>query len=74
LLGPVGITINTEPDFIKWYSDGIIDSEECIPKIKHAVLAVGYGTDKKTGKEFLLFKNSWGTTWGINGFGKIALD
>lgn len=37
----------------------------------HAVLAVGYDDNKKIGKSkgALLIRNSWGTSWGENGYG-----
>jgi len=38
-------------------------------KANHAVALVGYGTEN--GKDYWLIKNSWGTGWGENGFGKI---
>jgi C1A family cysteine protease len=36
----------------------------------HALLAVGYD-DKK---ELLIIRNSWGTNWGVNGYGWIPYD
>ena len=37
----------------------------------HAVQAIGWGQDEKTGIPYWIIKNSWGERWGENGFAKI---
>jgi len=51
------------------YSGGVISSN-CGVNVDHAVLAVGYGTEN--GLDYFLLKNSWGASWGDNGYVKVA--
>ena len=44
----------------------------CGNSLDHAVLAVGYDT-AADGTEYYLVKNSWGTTWGDNGYVKMQI-
>ncbi|KAG5671151.1 hypothetical protein PVAND_001364 [Polypedilum vanderplanki] len=39
--------------------------------VQHSILIVGYGTDEIEGNHWLV-KNSWGISWGQNGYGRIA--
>lgn len=53
------------------YRSGILDSDLCGTELDHAVVAVGYGTEK--GKDYVLIRNSWSTYWGEGGYIRIAL-
>ena len=50
----------------------IVDGENVNP-LNHAVLIVGYGHDEAIGLDYWLLKNSWNTTWGDQGYFKIAI-
>lgn len=69
--GPVSVAFQVVDDFGA-YSSGVYTSSTCEngpADVNHAVLAVGYGVEN--GMDYWLVKNSWGTSWGDNGFFKI---
>lgn len=74
MTGPISMTINGHALSFLFYSGGILASKNCKNDLTHVVVGVGYGTDEKTGQDYVIIKNSWGTWWGDKGFAKIAVD
>jgi len=65
-LGPVSIAIDASRSF-QFYTRGVYDGD-CSRQLNHAVNIIGYGTDSTTLKDFWLVRNSWGATWGEQGY------
>jgi C1A family cysteine protease len=68
-LNPVSVAIEADTRVFQMYSDGVITSDACGTSLDHGVLIVGYGEESDT--EYWLVKNSWGETWGEDGYVKI---
>ena len=67
---PVAIAIEADTRYFQFYEGGILDSVECGTKLDHGVLIAGYG--EEDGKKYWLVKNSWSTSWGEEGYVRIA--
>ena len=66
------VTVTIEADTLPFqlYHSGILDSTACGTNLDHAVAAVGYGSE--SGQEYYIVRNSWGSSWGDQGYIKIA--
>ncbi|CDW80414.1 cysteine proteinase aalp [Stylonychia lemnae] len=70
--GPIVALVASQSPAFRSYKSGIITPSRCIGNPDHAVLIIGYGISYD--KKYWIFSNSWGTSWGENGFGKIEMN
>ena len=67
---PTSVAIEADKIAFQGYTSGVLNSSACGTSLDHGVLAVGYGTED--GQAYYLVKNSWGSSWGDQGYVKIA--
>merc|ERR1711970_894760 len=65
---PVSVAIEADQSVFQQYKSGTITSG-CGSNLDHGVLAVGINSDGS-----IKVKNSWGTSWGANGYVNIATN
>lgn len=68
---PVSVAIEADKSVFQSYRSGIITSSKCGTNLDHGVLAVGYG--EENGTEYYIVKNSWGSSWGEDGYVRLAI-
>jgi C1A family cysteine protease len=74
LLGqPVSIAVEADQNAWQLYSKGVVNTA-CGTALDHAVLLVGYLPYQGESSQSYYVKNSWGASWGMNGYIWIGTD
>ncbi|BFZ09041.1 hypothetical protein BsWGS_12080 [Bradybaena similaris] len=74
--GPIAVSFEVYDDFMNYKSGiyihntaGILtDRFNPFEITNHVVVIVGWGVDPKLGEKYWIVKNSWDTTWGLDGY------
>lgn len=69
-VGPISVGMDAT-DALQFYATGILDDKTCKQTpLNHGILVAGYGTHND--KDYWLIKNSWGKSWGEDGYFRLA--
>jgi len=66
----VSVAIEADQDVFRNYKSGVINNS-CGDYVNHGVVIVGYDSNYSE-NEFWIVKNSWGSSWGENGYVRIS--
>ena len=62
---PVAVAIQANQRSFQLYKSGVL-TDNCGTELDHGVLLIGYGT--MNNENYYIIKNSWGKSWGMDGY------
>lgn len=67
IIGPIAVTIDGSHPSFQFYQSGVYNEPACSStELNHCGLVVGFNaTDSE---QYYIVKNSWGTSWGNDGY------
>jgi len=65
-IGPVSVAVEADKSVFQFYHDGVLDNKACGTQLDHGITLTGSGN--LSGKDYWKVKNSWGASWGKNGY------
>jgi hypothetical protein len=65
-IGPVSVAVEADRSVFQFYHDGVLDNAGCGTNLDHGITLTGAGT--LSGKDYWKVKNSWGASWGKQGY------
>ncbi|CAG2168816.1 unnamed protein product [Oppiella nova] len=73
-MGPLVVCVKSSSHVFQTYAGGILDSHDCntTSALEHSLLLVGEGV--ANGTDYWLARNSYGKSWGENGYIRLAKD
>ena len=71
-LGPVSVAIEADTTSFQLYSSGVYSNTGCGTALDHGVLVVGFNL--VSNPPYWIVKNSWGSSWGENGYIRLAIN
>jgi len=66
---PTSVAVQADSSVFQFYKSGVITSTACGTNLNHGILAVGF--ENKHDTPHWICKNSWGNTWGDQGYVRI---
>lgn len=67
----LSVSIQANQYSFQAYTSGIFTNTRCGTNLDHATVVVGWGQEGST--EYWIMRNSWGVTWGEEGYMKIEI-
>lgn len=68
VIQPLSIAVEADQPIFQDYQSGVLNGTACGTALDHGILIVGYDHDNKTGLDYWIVKNSWGKSWGMEGY------